>query len=176
MATYSAVTTGSVKPVDFTNTEILSQTSLDEALCDGSWAKYSNIDANIQYIQAQTVNAATYPAHSSNWARTDAATTSLTRLANSDQVVGVALNGVFLFSGTSDYGYDAFYPKSFGNKKNPRAIEVDICLGTAQSSNTYRYHMFSPCIFDSPLKSVAAPCSSDDYPECSENVRNHSIS
>lgn len=40
-------------------------------------------------------------------------------LSNSDNVVGVALNGVFLFAGLNENGYDAFYPKSYGNKNNP---------------------------------------------------------
>jgi hypothetical protein len=99
----------------------------------------------------------------------------LLRLPDSDQVVGVALNGVFLFSGTSDYGYDAFFPASYGNKKNPRAIEVDVCLGTSRTYSTYRYHMFSPCIYDVSLREVAAPCDSEDYPDCIEDVRQHAL-
>jgi hypothetical protein len=35
---------------------------------------------------------------------------SLLALKSSDSVVGVALNGVLLFAGTSEYGYDAFFP------------------------------------------------------------------
>jgi hypothetical protein len=96
-------------------------------------------------------------------------------LYNSDSIVGVALNGVFLFAGTSEYGYDAFFPKAYGNMKNPQAVTTDICLGTSSFENTYRYYMFSPCIYDSPLKTVAAPCSSPLYPLCGEDVRNHSI-
>ena len=80
---------------------------------------------------------------------------------SSDSVVGVALNGVFLFAGTSEFGYDAFFPKAYGNKVTPRAVEVDVCLGTSHFSNTYRYYMFSPCIYASPLRKVAAPCSSN---------------
>jgi len=59
----------------------------------------------------------------------------------------MALNGVFFFGGTSEFGYDAFFPKAYGNMKNPQAVPVDICLGTAMTYNTYRYYSFSPCIF-----------------------------
>jgi hypothetical protein len=96
-------------------------------------------------------------------------------LDKSDSVVGVALNGVLLFTGTSEYGYDAFFPKAYGNMKSPRKVEVDVCLGTSSFSNTYRYYMFSPCIYESPLKSHARPCSSPDYPLCGQDVRNHSL-
>jgi hypothetical protein len=75
-------------------------------------------------------------------------------------VVGVALNGVFLFAGLSEKGYDAFYPKPYGNKIDPRGVAVDICLGSSQSYNTYRYYMFSPCLYkNQDLKGVAKLCS-----------------
>ena len=35
--------------------------------------------------------------------------------------------------------------------------------------------MFSPCIYNSVLKSVATPCSSADYPLCSEDPREHAV-
>lgn len=98
------------------------------------------------------------------------------KLANSDQIVGIAINGVFLFAGTSQLGYDAFYPKAWGQKKNPVALTFDVCLGTAQTFNTYRYHMFSPCIYTNALKDVSALCSSDDYPLCGSDPRQHAIS
>lgn len=104
------------------------------------------------------------------------ATKPMLRLQNLDQVVGIALNGVFLFAGTSHYGYDAFFPKSYGAQRNPRKIEVDVCLGTSETSQTYRYHMFSPCIYETVLKTVAAPCDSTDYPLCKEDVRKHALS
>lgn len=53
----------------------------------------------------------------------------LLSLPNSDMIVGVALNGVFFFSGTSNLGYDAFYPKAYGTNVHPRAMEFDTCLG-----------------------------------------------
>lgn len=97
------------------------------------------------------------------------------RLPNSDPVVGVARNGVLLFAGTSDLGYDAFFPAAYGHKRNPVAIETDICLGTSRTYSTYRYHMFSPCMFDTVIKSHAAPCSSDQYPLCSKDPRKHAL-
>jgi hypothetical protein len=46
------------------------------------------------------------------WAATVLAgtTTPLLKLSNPDYVVGIALNGVFLFAGASQLGYDAFFP------------------------------------------------------------------
>jgi hypothetical protein len=41
------------------------------------------------------------------------------RLTSSDPIVGVALNGVLFFTGVSSYGYDAFFPQSYGNMRNP---------------------------------------------------------
>jgi len=91
--------------------------------------------------------------------------------------VGIALNGVFLFSGTSEYGYDAFFPKAYGNMNSPQAVSVDICLGTAWTYNTYRYYSFSPCIFEGlSIKTVSAPCSSSLYPECGTDVRAYALS
>jgi len=94
-------------------------------------------------------------------------------LPNPNSIVGYALNGVFFFSGSSHYGYDAFFPKAFGTRNSPQKIDVDVCLGTADNYNTYRYHMFSPCIYDIALRGVAKDCASDAV--CSRDVRNHSI-
>jgi hypothetical protein len=45
---------------------------------------------------------------------------------SSDQVVGIALNGVFFFSGTNEYGYDMFFPRNYENHENhPDRIPVD---------------------------------------------------
>ncbi len=98
------------------------------------------------------------------------------KLPNSDQIVGIAINGVLLFAGTSQLGYDAFYPKSWGQKRNPLSLTFDVCLGTSDTFNTYRYHMFSPCIYTNALKTVSAPCSSDTYPLCGRDPRLHAIS
>ena len=79
----------------------------------------------------------------------------LLRLPNPNSIVGYALNGVLFFSGSSHYGYDAFFPKAYGTRNTPQKIEVDICLGSAENYNTYRYHMFSPCIYDISLREIA---------------------
>ncbi len=34
-----------------------------------------------------------------------------------DRVVGVAITGASIFSGTSELQYDAFYPKAYGDKR-----------------------------------------------------------
>ena len=35
--------------------------------------------------------------------------------------------------------------------------------------------MFSPCIYDNALRTVAAPCTSNSYPLCSQDPRQHAI-
>ena len=96
------------------------------------------------------------------------------RLNSPNSIVGYALNGVFFFSGSSQYGYDAFFPKAYGTRNNPRKIEVDVCLGSSDHYNTYRYHMFSPCIYDISLRDTSTECS--EHETCSRDVRNHSLS
>lgn len=155
----------------FYYSEVTTQTELNEQLCDNEWAKFDNIDDAIIYTEGYTKVATV-----NGWAPWAISTTyPLLRLPDSDQVVGVALNGVLLFAGTSDYGYDAFFPSSYGAKNSPRAIETDVCLGTSRTYSTYRYHMYSPCIYDIALRDVSAPCSSEDYPTCSLDVRAHAL-
>ena len=100
----------------------------------------------------------------------------LLRLPSSDYIVGIALNGVFIFSGTSEYGFDAFYPKSYGNKiaSSSMVVDVDICLGNANSFSTYRYHMYSPCVYDISIKSIAEDCSQNS--QCSQSVTSWALS
>ena len=45
-------------------------------------------------------------------------------------MVGIALNGVFIFAGTTHLGYDVFFPKAFGTKIEPKGYDFDVCLGT----------------------------------------------
>jgi hypothetical protein len=110
--------------------------------------------------------------YASNW-DLDLSSYPNLRLPDSNSIVGVAINGVFFFSGSSHFGYDAFFPKAYGTRTTPRAIEVDVCLGTADNYNTYRYHMFSPCIYDISLRDTAKDCANDAV--CSKDVRNHSL-
>lgn len=58
---------------------------MDQALCNSKWAADSGIPEDSEYV----LNSGS---------------------ANVDRVVGISLNGVFFFSGTSEYEYDAFYP------------------------------------------------------------------
>jgi hypothetical protein len=92
----------------FYYTEVNGQTDLNTQLCDNEWAKHDNIDDAIDYSEGYADDLLT-PANDDIWT-VDTTTFPLLRLPDSDQVVGVALNGVLLFSGTSDYGYDAFFP------------------------------------------------------------------
>lgn len=92
-------------------------------------------------------------------------------MPDSSPIVGVALNGVFFFAGSSHHGYDAFFPKAYGARLNPEKIDVDVCLGNVDTYSTYRYHMFSPCIYDIALRNQALNCK--DHEICNKDVRNH---
>ena len=153
----------------YINTLLEDQTSLDISLCDKSWAKKSTIDDSVEYLEAIT----TMPFPMGNMIEWDlkASPQPYLQLTNSDSVVGIALNGVLFFAATSEYGYDAYFPQAFGNRRNPRAVEVDICLGSSLTFRTYRYYMFSPCIFNEELGQTAQLCRDDSV--CSEDVRVH---
>eukprot|EP00347_Sterkiella_histriomuscorum_P024256 403331763 len=71
------------------------------------------------------------------------------------RVVGIALNGVPLFQGTSELQYDSLYPKSYGLYRFPKVVDVDICLGSSQYSSFYHYYSYSPCILGTTFKSNA---------------------
>ncbi len=94
-------------------------------------------------------------------------------MPNSDQIVGIALNGVFLFAGATYYKYDAYFPKLLDPNLNVR-YTFDVCLGTYESFRTYRYHMFSPCILSPTLKDISALCSSNN--NCNSDIKKHSVS
>ena len=95
------------------------------------------------------------------------------RLLSSDDVVGVALNGVLIFSGTTHLGYDVFFPQAYGTKADPQGYSFDICLGTQVTSRTYRYHSYSPCVYDIALRKTSMLCQSHD--SCKKNVTQHAL-
>jgi hypothetical protein len=114
---------------------------MDNYMCDDAWAKYKFIDTDLGY--GETIG-------------------PLIPLNNLDKFVGISINGVFLYTGTSEFGYDAYYPKAFGGKTTPKAVDADICLGSSEYSGIYHYYMFTPCMYDIPLKSVAKTCDKDE--------------
>jgi len=56
-----------------------------------------------------------------------------------DKVVGIALNGVPFFSGTSELGFDVFSPKTY-NGNTAKSMSVDICLGNNDNTRYYHYY------------------------------------
>jgi hypothetical protein len=90
------------------------------------------------------------------------------------RVVGVALNGVAIYSGNSEYDYDAYFPKAWGGKQTDIVkIQPDLCLGSSMYSEAYHYYMFSPCIYENDVKSLSGPCSSDV--NCTADIRTYSV-
>jgi hypothetical protein len=142
---------------------------LDIFQCNSNWATSSTIDKYIEYDEATSNTYIPVDFTTTNW---DVSTNKpYLKLASPDSIVGFALNGVFIFTPASEFGYDAFYPVKYGNKQNPTAVTADICLGSVYQS-TYKYHMFSPCILPNALKQVSSPCDET----CKKDIAKHSIS
>ncbi|CDW77193.1 UNKNOWN [Stylonychia lemnae] len=173
--------------VNYFNQQITKQVDYDNNLCNTQWArdsilrenKYKSINYN-SFVGRSFKNSSgvLVRVENSTWGPSlnfaQYQNLNYLELKSSNQVVGVALNGVFIFSGNSIYGYDAFFPKQYGTNSFPKKIETDQCLGTTSESNTYRYHMFSPCIFEIALRDTPSLCVNSS--SCSADVRNHSVS
>lgn len=71
---------------------------------------------------------------------------------NMDEAVGIALNGVLFYPGSTPEKYDPIYPKGKSSKDKPKRVTLDACLGTTDGTETgvYHYHTMSPCILNSP--------------------------
>eukprot|EP00347_Sterkiella_histriomuscorum_P020214 403338653 len=68
------------------------------------------------------------------------------QVTNPSGVVGIAANGVPIYQGTSEFKYDAFYPKAYSVYKLPRIIGADTCLGSVGNTGFYKYYAYSPCM------------------------------
>jgi hypothetical protein len=66
-----------------------------------------------------------------------------------DHIVGIAINGVPIFSGVSTLGYDPYGPKLYGSSGTLLGIDPDHCLGDNDYETFYHYYSFSPCIWAS---------------------------
>lgn len=100
--------------------------------------------------------------------------------ANNDysMIVGMSLNGVFFFTPTFDFGYDALFPSPYGTVTDvSKRARIDQCLGSVAyngqpNARTYMYYMYSPCIYSSvSLRSQPQPC--NQYELCAQNPTWH---
>ncbi|CDW88260.1 UNKNOWN [Stylonychia lemnae] len=161
---------GLAKNQPFYNYQVNSQADSDQVLCSSNWAGKAFIDSNIFYeekvLDQNGVYSATLFQINSNW--------PLLKMTSSNYIVGVARNGVFIFAGSGDQGFDAFFPQTYGINVTPVKADYDVCLGSQNTFSTYRYVMFSPCMFNIPLRDVPLAC--QKHPDCSIDVRNFSIS
>lgn len=82
-----------------------------------------------------------------------------------NSIVGIALNGVPFYTGTSEFGADAYYPKSL-TTGFVRPIDPDACLGNSDYSDYYHYYSFSPCILTSTPKSASIASQCSDSTSC----------
>lgn len=79
-----------------------------------------------------------------------------------DDIVGIALNGVPIMRSLSELNYDAYFPIAYSTFKSPLSVATDACLGNNDYASFYHYYSFSPCIYPSTPKSAttASTCNS----------------
>lgn len=148
----------------FYNTVVKTQTDYDLMMCNPRWTATTSLDIKLLENE-RTYYDFVYPIamKEDGWGGEYA---PLLPLQDSDQVVGMAINGVFIFSGTTPYGFDAFFPRVYGSYNSTKSITPDFCLGTSEFASSYRYYMFSPCLYPTAARTYAAPCDNDKYPTC----------
>ncbi|CDW74997.1 UNKNOWN [Stylonychia lemnae] len=141
-------------------TTINSQLAYNTVACSNGWALNSLIDANIIDGNEFVYNPFRSTPINDDWSYTADFYTRYPhlKLTSSNSIVGVARNGVFIFSGLTFDDYDAFFPASYGAKNLPKKVSVDLCLGTTETYNVYRYHMYSPCMFDITVRYSQGGC------------------
>lgn len=88
------------------------------------------------------------------------------------------MNGVFIFTSVSSFGLDPFFPKAYSTNTDVQFVNVDQCLGSVDSDNTYRYYMYSPCVFEGvSLRAEAKYCRENgNYELCSKSPLWHAQS
>ncbi|CDW77974.1 UNKNOWN [Stylonychia lemnae] len=127
------------------------QNSVNNALCDGSWTQAGFL----KQIDPE------YNEYSGNF----------------ESIVGIALNGVPIHTGNSEYGSDVFYPKQFGKKVySGKKISVDKCLGGSEYSGYYHYYAWSPCILPSGPSRNSDSDSCNLIPACKDDALAYSLS
>lgn len=137
---------------DYVGTNFTSQVHADETLCKTSWIRNGNLKGLGEQLDV---------------------TQDGIDNGDTSRIVGIAFNGVPFFSGTSELGYDAFFPRAFGNHLKPLGVNVDHCLGSSDHSTFYHYYSFSPCIMPSPTKLIQTPLMCDEITECKKSVTNY---
>eukprot|EP00347_Sterkiella_histriomuscorum_P018009 403347133 len=90
-------------------------------------------------------------------------------------IVGIAINGVPIYTGSSEYDNDAFFPASYGVNSVPPSLEIDTCLGSIGSSKYYHYYSFSNCIFPSSHSTLLTQSLCKNLQDCSSDPMAYSI-
>ncbi|CDW89137.1 UNKNOWN [Stylonychia lemnae] len=96
---------------------------------------------------------------------------------NYKDIVGIAINGVPLHTGNSEYGSDIFFPKKYKEYQYSNlTIELDSCLGSVQFLGFYHYYGWSPCILPSGPIKTSSSSNCKDIDECKNDKLAYSIS
>eukprot|EP00347_Sterkiella_histriomuscorum_P007666 403348040 len=146
--------------------KLTTQKLVDDLMCYDSALDSINLDPYMHYSEKIIYKTTTVEP----WDDLESASDlTITKLPSSDNVAGIALNGVFIFSGTSSWNIDGFYPKSWNGQSSLKYLDNDVCMGTSESYNVYRYHMYSPCIWSTgsaALKRRVEACKDENAPNC----------
>ncbi len=130
-AKYSTDIGAGTAPEDFVHTSIADQATADTKLCDDSWPVVAGFDTEISFYgtlegaMTEVWRQGNVPGFGNMYINL--------ALQNSDEIVGIALNGVFLFAATTELKYDAFFPKSSDPNVTPVGYTFDVCLGTFET-------------------------------------------
>ncbi|CDW88160.1 UNKNOWN [Stylonychia lemnae] len=96
---------------------------------------------------------------------------------NYKDIVGIAINGVPIHTGNSEYGSDIFFPKKYkDNLQSELTVELDSCLGSVQFLGFYHYYGWSPCILPSGPIATKSSSNCKDIDECKKDKLAYSIS
>lgn len=137
-----------IPPARLTKNNQSSQTSADISLCSNTWLADGQLTRKHAFTRFS---------------------------GNMVGIVGVATNGVPIHFGTSELSYDAFFPKSYGKYIRPTKTDVDVCLGSPNFGNYYKYYGYSPCIFESAAKNIRKATMCQDNNSCWNDLTNYIV-
>ncbi|CDW87712.1 lipoprotein [Stylonychia lemnae] len=132
-------------------TSITTQADYDALLCSYGWPNKTISTDNLAIMQYSELN-----------------TPSANEAVDMFKIVGIALNGVPFFAGTSELGFDVFSPKAY-NGQSAKSIPVDLCLGNNDYTRYYHYYSNSPCILTGTQKAAIAGGLCTDDTNCNSN-------
>ncbi len=90
--------------MDEINPDTWLQSDDDSARCEANWAEPAFLDTALLYFEGYVTSTDIV------LAERDIPTLPLMNIKSFENIVGIALNGVFLYTANTHEGYDAFFP------------------------------------------------------------------